>query len=352
MLLNKENELRRKVGDFNSLYGIKSYVLDEGKARGVKAYDLNNGQGLNATIFADRGLDIPFLSYKGVNISLLTKSGISSPFSYTESGLYGFMRQFNAGFLTTCGVTYSGSPSVNADGYVLGLHGPYSNTIAENVTAYRDYAEDGEAILHVNGEVRQSMMFRENVRVYRKLAMHTESNIIELHDVIENQGFETQPLMMVYHCNFGYPMLDAGAKCYFTAHDVKPLSPFAEEGMHKRDVVEEPEDGRDEQCYLHSGAEDDACFGMIHNPALGLAVAIHYNQKQCPFMVHWKMMGSGNYGLGLEPTVCTTGGQQEAMNNGYLPYLKPGEKYAIDVTFEIITNPERIQYLIDKSSER
>ncbi len=349
MLRNKEIELRRKVGDFNSLYGIKSYVLDEGKARGVKAYDLNNGQGLNATVFVDRGMDIPFLSYKGVNIGLLTKSGISSPFSFTESGLYGFMRQFNGGFLTTCGVTYSGSPAVNADGHVMGLHGVYSNIIAENVNAYRDYAEDGEAVLHIDGEVRQAMMFRENVRVYRKLAMHTESNILELHDVIENLGFERQPLMMVYHCNFGYPMLDAGAECYFTAHEVKPLSPFAEEGLAKKNVVEEPEDGRDEQCYLHSGAADDKCFGMLYNRDLGLAVAVHYDQKQCPFMVHWKMMGSGNYALGLEPTVCTTGGQEEAMKNGYLPYLEPGEKYSIDVTFEVITDPERIQHLIDKS---
>ena len=74
MKKSQEFELRKHCGDLNVLCGIKDYVYNDGPANGIRAFDLKNGQGIEMTVLADRGLDIPYLSFKGVNIGLLPAS--------------------------------------------------------------------------------------------------------------------------------------------------------------------------------------------------------------------------------------------------------------------------------------
>ena len=126
MKKSQEFELRKRCGDLNGLCGIKDYVFNDGPARGVRAFDLKNGRGLELTVLADRGLDIPYLSYKGINIGLLNKVGVRSPHLYREDGASGFLKQFYAGMLTTCGLTYAGAAGEDG-GVPLGLHGPFDN---------------------------------------------------------------------------------------------------------------------------------------------------------------------------------------------------------------------------------
>ena len=119
--------LRQYVGDLDSIFGIKDYTYNDGPARGMRAFDVKNGKGLEMTLAADRGLDIPGLRYKGVNVSFAAKVGLRAPSLYTEDAGRGFLKQFNAGMLTTCGITYAGAACEDG-GRKLGLHGNYDNT--------------------------------------------------------------------------------------------------------------------------------------------------------------------------------------------------------------------------------
>ena len=150
MKRSQEYELRKKCGDLNALCGIRDYVFNDGPARGVRAFELNNGRGVEMTVLADRGLDIPYLSYKGHNIGLLNKVGVRSPYLYREDGAAGFLKQFYAGLLTTGGLSYAGAPC-EEDGRLLGLHGPYDNLPASQARAYSDYDGD-DKVLVVRGE--------------------------------------------------------------------------------------------------------------------------------------------------------------------------------------------------------
>ena len=89
MKRSQEFELRKKCGDLSVLCGIKDYVFNDGPARGVRAFDLKNGQGMELTVLADRGLDIPYLSFKGHNVGLTNKVGVRSPHLYQEKGASG-----------------------------------------------------------------------------------------------------------------------------------------------------------------------------------------------------------------------------------------------------------------------
>ena len=351
MKKSEEYALRMRCGDPSALCGIRDYVFNDGPARGVRALELKNGRGIELTILADRGMDIPYLSYKGVNIGLLNKVGVRSPYLYQEEGAHGFLKQFYAGMLTTCGMTYAGAAGPDDEGRTLGLHGPFDNLPAFGVTAWEDYEGD-DKVLRVAGKVREAEVFGPNMLMTRRFTLDTERNELHIHDVVENQGFATAPLMLVYHINFGYPMLDEGARTYFSTEKVEPRTEFAAEGMHNYDLMEAPEIGREEQCYHHTGHGEGEAFAMIHNEKLGLAGIVRYDKAVFPLLCQWKCMRAGEYALGLEPTTSGVLSRADAKANGMLTYLEPGQTREFNVTIEISDDAERIEAFKARAHKR
>ncbi|MDO4548153.1 MAG: aldose 1-epimerase family protein [Clostridia bacterium] len=339
-------ELRKKVGNPASLFGAVDCVINDGPAKGVRVFHVRNGKGLEATVAADRGLDIPHLIYKGVNMGFASKTGMRSPYLYVEDGVRGFLKQFYAGLMTTCGITYSGAPCKDAE-RDLGLHGPYSNTPAGECSARVEYEGD-DAVIIITGKVREACVFEENMQLTRQMKIYTEKDEIEVTDRVENLGFADQPSMMVYHINFGYPMLDAGAKVYTNAANVEPRDEWAKTGPGTYDVIDEPEIGRAEQCYFHTEFKGDSGIAMIHNEKLGLAAAIEFDRKAFPILCEWKCMMAGDYALGLEPTAAGVMGREYAREKGILPIVKPGECADYKFKLSFLDDKEAISKMIEK----
>jgi len=350
MKRSQEFELRKKCGDLSVLCGIKDYVFNDGPARTMRAFDLKNGKGIEMTVLADRGLDIPYLSFKGHNISLTNKVGVRSPHLYQEAEAYGFLRQFYGGLLTTCGLTYAGGAGED-EGRKLGLHGPFDNIPASGVCAKAEYEGD-DMVLRISGEIREAEVFGPNMVMKRSMTLDTERNELHIRDTVENQGFSTSPLMLIYHINFGYPLLDDGAKCYFSTTDVAPRTDFAEEGMHNYDLMEAPGIERDEQCYYHSGHTDGEAFAMLHNENLGIAAIVRYDKEVFPMLCEWKCMRAGDYALGLEPCTCGVVNRSECRANGTLTYLEPGATREFNVTIELTDDIARIESFKVRSGKR
>ena len=99
---------------FGALYphfGANAYTFSQGKTAGVKAIDVKTGGGLEFTALEGKALDIAYLSYKGTNISFLSKTGIvAAPYYHDDGGVNSFLQGFHGGMLTTCGLTQSGAP--------------------------------------------------------------------------------------------------------------------------------------------------------------------------------------------------------------------------------------------------
>lgn len=350
MKKSQEYEIRKKAGDLNALCGIKDYVFNDGPARGVRAFDLNNGIGIQMTVAADRGLGIPYLFFKGYNVGVTGKVGIRSPYLFREEGGIGFLRQFNAGLLTTGGLSYAGAAGED-EGRVLGLHGIIDNTPADKVGAWADYDGD-DKVLKVRGEIREADMFGPNLVLKRLLTLETEKNELHIHDVVENQGYTTQPLMLLYHTNFGYPLVDEGARAYFSAKNIEPRSPFAEENLDKHCIMEDAGMGRDEQCFFLTDDVPGESFAMIHNEKLGIAGIVRYDEHQLPLLCEWKCMRAGEYALGLEPTTCGVLSRAQTREKGMLKSIEPGESRAFDVTIELTDDPARIESWKAKANRR
>ena len=350
MKYSEQKEILKKVGDISSIYGITDVTYNSGRPKGVRAFEVKNGNGLDLTVFADRGLDIPLLSFKNKNIGFVSKSGLSSPYlyRYTPDGFDAFLRQFTAGFLTTCGITYCGAPTEEG-GKFFPLHGAVSNVPAENVYTKQEVVDD-EIILKICGDVREACIFSENMIIHREISVYTESNKIKIHDTVENRGFKKSPVMMIYHVNFGYPMLDEGDRIYISTDKVEPQTPFAIEGVDKYSIIEAPEDCREEQCYYHSSdCEGKSSFAMLHNEKLGMAAVVNYSTKEFPILCEWKSMQSGDYALGLEPTTNGTHGRTEP--TGPVVELDGQETREFEVVVEFIEDEDMINNLRLKCKE-
>jgi Domain of unknown function (DUF4432) len=202
-------ELRRRIGRLDQVADIEPLVLDDGPARGVRALRVGTGSGLSFTILPDRGMDLGAAEHRGVPLAWLLHTGVVAP-TFREPEGEGWLRSFNGGLLVTCGLQNVGPPGAR-DGEALGSHGHISNTPALRVSHEARWDEEGCA-LEVRGEVREGRVFGANLVLRRTISARAGESRIRIEDIVENQGFEPQPLMLLYHMNLGWPLLDETAR--------------------------------------------------------------------------------------------------------------------------------------------
>lgn len=331
----EKRELLKYIGDFSQLFGTKEYTLHGGKAAGVRAIDVRNGLGLEFTVLPDRGMDFSSLSFKGINLSYISKTGIVAPQYYNEESL-NFFRSFFAGFLTTCGLSNVGSPNMDS-GEKYGLHGRISNIPSEDVSARTEWINN-RAVMKIYGKMREAKFFGENIVLEREIKCLSDKNIIKISDKVENLGFKKEPLMLLYHFNFGYPLLDENAYLKISSEKIVPRDEEAKVGIDEYTKFQEPTANYDEQVFYHDLKADfngKTSVSLI-NDKINLGVVIRFNKNQLFNLVEWKQMGEGEYVLGLEPSNCYVGGRQESRKENTLEYLEPGEEKKIEIEIEVL----------------
>jgi len=347
-LLNKRETLKY-VGDLSQLFGVKDYRLVGGKAEGVRAVDIKNGSGLELTVLPDRGLDIAYLSYKGMNLSYISKTGIVAPQYYNDSGPK-FLRNFLGGFLTTCGLVQAGSHCVD-QGQEFGLHGRISNTPAEEIYAGTEFLQD-TAVMKVKGKVREAAMFGENIVLNREITVPYGENKFIISDTIENQGFRDEPLMVLYHCNLGYPLLTSKSYLLSRSKSVHPRDEEAAKGINDYNKFQLPTPNYQEQVFYHQLNYDKQgkTFAALINPIQQIGLAIWFNKNQLWNLTQWKQLGEGEYVLGIEPGNCHVGGREKARKDGTLEFIKPGEIREFQLEIQIVEGQEDIKKLEELAS--
>lgn len=346
----RKRNMLKFVGDFSQIIGTKDYTLNGGKAQGTRAIDIKNGSGLEFTVLPDRGMDIAWLSYKGINFSYISKTGIVAPQFFVD-GDVGILRSFYAGFLTTCGLMNVGTPCED-NGEKLGLHGRISNTPAENVASDIVWEEE-KPVLKIRGKMREAKISGENLVLSREIVCKCGENRFSINDTVENYAFKTEPLMLLYHFNLGYPLLNANAHLLVPTKILKPRDDEAKKGSDSYNLFQKPTAGYKEQVVYHDLKTDrdgNTCAALV-NEELELGVAIRFSKKQLFNLTQWKMMGEGEYALGIEPGNCYVEGRVDARNKGILEYLKPGEVRNFKIDVEILDGGAEIDRIMDEISK-
>lgn len=319
-------ELMERIGNLNQIGGITSFAYTDGKAAGTKALKLDTGI-LSLVLLPSRCLDIAFASYKGIPFSYLSKSGIRGPQYFIENGSQGFLDNFFGGLLTTSGLNSIGSPAV-IDGRSYGLHGEISNTPAETLSVDQHWEED-DLIFSVKASVHSSRFYGEDLLFTRELRTSLGSHQFTLCDTIENLDFTPVPVFLLYHINFGFPLVDEHS--YITCCSVERMVPrtaSAAPGLPDAQIMTAPGPGKEEECFYYYFREKDVKISL-ENPALGLSglrAYVKYSTEQFPEFVEWKLMRSREYVCGFAPSTNRLEGREQALKHEFVRYLKPLEK--------------------------
>lgn len=290
----------------------------------MRAADINNGSGLQYTVLPDRGMDISLASYKGINLVYLTCNGETHP-AYFEPEGPGWLRTFTAGFLTTCGLTYLGPPCED-NGELLGLHGRYSTIPAKQFSDLS--AWDGNNYhFKLKGIIEEGFLFGNKLRMEREISSVSGQNKIHIKDLVTNFGSSPSPYTILYHMNFGYPLLTEEAELLIDPSETTPRDADAVSGIKEFRKFIKPQPAYREQVFFHTmkGNKNGEAIITLNNMKVGIGVSISFNVHQLPYVNQWKMMGSGEYVLGIEPSNVLCKSRNILREENSLPVLQPGE---------------------------
>jgi len=343
----EECVLRESAGCMRQIAGVKRLILDDGRGRGVRLADVDNGSGLRYTIALDRGMYILDASFRGVPVAFKTPMGCCHPAYYEPAG-FGWLRTWPAGLLTTCGLRTAGAPRCDFNPTMpdgpMGLHGRISHTPAENILVSENW-NSGCYEIAISGVLMEARMYGENFRLERKISTSMGSNKITIEDTVSNQGFRPYPLMVVYHCNLGFPVLDCNAELDAVKHEVFPRDEQSARGLDIWNKCQRPERDFDEQCFIHLIPPDEDGMSRIclRNRNVGIELELAYRAGQLPCLAQWKMMGQGEYVIGLEPASCDFFALEKSECDCPPQLLEPGriERFRVEIGVKELPQAEQ-----------
>ena len=335
--------MQQRIGRLSQIGGISHFTHSDGKAKGVSMLRVRTARGLEFWVVPDRGMDIVEASYAGKSLSWHSPVGVVHPAYYSSRDLE-WLQSFAGGLLCTCGLSTAGAPSED-DGEKLGLHGPISNTPAEQVNWSETWQGD-DCLLSVSGKVRETSVLGRNLLLERTISTSLQSLSLSIHDVVENQGFRDSPLMLLYHFNFGFPLLTERSQIYGPSQSVEPVNSFASESIDRWNTFEPPQRDIQERVYFHqmqpdaSGKVTVVLVSDRDNPDFGIALS--YDSKTLPRLVEWKLTGTNHFVLGLEPSNCKTVGRAAEREQGTLQSLSPGERREFRLRLTVLDGTKQV----------
>ena len=334
-------ELLRRVGSVQQLACIRPMTYPEGRCAGLRAYEVKNGP-LEYKVLADKCLDVGELSYRGINFSFLSKPGLQGRNHYDTRGQEA-LRSIMGGMFFTAGLENICAPCT-VDGTEYPMHGRIRTTPAEHLSAGAAW-EGEDYVLRISGEMREGELFGENLVLRRSLETVLGQKSLTLTDEIENQGFRDEPLMLLYHINIGYPLLDEGTRLLAPTRSVTPRDQAASGHEDRWNLMDPPRDNEPEYVFIHDLAWDSKGNGVVCvvNDRLKLGLKIQFTGEHLPYFMEWKSTASGDYVLGLEPANSSVYGRPYHEAEGSLHRLSPFAKERNVLTFTVLEGEEELR---------
>lgn len=338
--LNKK-EFLQYISSENHAFPLKRYRFSEGRKKDTEAIEIHTGTGLSFTILPDRCCDIARTSYKGVPLAWISNAGPAAPSYYNSSGLH-WRDTFCGGLLTTCGLDTAGPPSCD-EGTEYGLHGCVGHIPAEEICHWGQWEGDTYS-MHVTGKIHHAFPLAGHLLLERHIWAEMGKNDIHIEDRVTNLGARPSPVMILYHMNFGYPLLCPETKFYADAASVDGTSDLARERMETAYVFQKPEPDYSPRAYIHRmNSRQGTARASLCNEKLGLGVTAAFDAGALPYMSLWKHLCSGNYLTSLEPMNAPSVGRAENRKRGTLPVLQAGESQNYTVTVTVHDGEDQLK---------
>ena len=338
-----KREIEARVGRIEQIGGVRRLQWREGREADSEQIEVRTGAGLRYLVSPSRALDISLAEFGGTPLSWQAANGDVHP-AYFDARAAEWLRTAVGGLLMTCGLSYVGAPGED-EGEQLGLHGRIHHLPARHLAVEGQWQAD-EYEIRIAGTVTEARIFGEHLRLRRTIRSRLGQNRIIITDEVENVGFAATPLMILYHFNFGFPLLDTKTTVRLPSQKVVARDDGVPVAGY--DSWQAPAAGYGERVYYHQNLtadENGRLTATIHNPEFPMAgggkrpLSLHLSwyKQQLPRLVQWKMPGAGVHVLGIEPANCYVEGRAAERARGTLETLPPGDSRTYELEIEIET---------------
>ncbi len=325
-------------------WSIRKRTLKGGLRDGVDLIELDNGA-LAVSILPTRGMGLWHGHYRDLNLGW--KAPVRGPvhpkFVQTaDRGGIGWLTGFDE-WLVRCGLAWNGPPGedtyTDAKGRSrkeqLTLHGRIANQPAHHVEVRVNLDPPHE--LSIVGVVEEAGLFQPHLELTTTYTTIPGSNRLVIHDRVVNKAGEAGELQMLYHCNLGPPLLEAGSRIVAPIREVAPLTPRAAEGIDALETYAAPHPGFAEQVYAYDLLADASgkTLAMLYGPKADRGVVLRFNHKELPCFTVWKNTAAleDGYVTGLEPATNFPNFKTFERQHGRVVAMPPGGAW--DATWSI-----------------
>jgi hypothetical protein len=337
-------------------WSVSKRRLRGGRRDGVDLIVVDNGA-LRFAVVPTRGMGLWKGFYLGNYLgweSPITDGPVHPSFvNLMANGGLGWLDGYDE-LMARCGLENNGAPfevkTVHPDGSeshaTFGLHGRIANIPASYVAVHVDAEAPHEIV--IEGHVEESRLFGPQIRLETRYATVPGSNVLSIHDEFVNLKDQPVEMQVLYHCNFGPPFLDEGARFVAPIRTVTPRDARAQEGIDHHDHYGAPEPGFTEQVYfydLHAESPGGgSTLAMLRDQAGDKAVVLRFRKDQLPAFTLWKNTAGlrDGYVTGLEPATNYPNPLPFEKARGRVVTLPPGGRYVVDLTLEVLANADEV----------
>lgn len=342
-------------------WSVHKSILHGGKQEGVEIIEVDNGK-LRFTVVPTRGMSVYQVVMGDPSTSLKTglRLGWDSPVKGLVHPKYinlnarqglGWLEGFNE-WMVRCGLEYFGAPGT--DEFIdntgqkstmdLTLHGKIGNTPASMVEVTVE--RQAPYRIAVRGKVEETALHGPKLELWTEISTTPGAAAFRISDRITNHSAVEQEFGILYHSNYGPPLMEEGAKFFGPARQVTPINEHAAEDVSNYHVYRAAQPGFAEQVYcLRLWADpNDRTMVMLRNAAGDKAVSMAFSIKELPFFTLWKNTTSreDGYVTGLEPGTGFPRNRSMERQSGRVPKLGPHESRSFTIDFTLLMGKEQV----------
>lgn len=283
-------------------FSLWKRTLHGGRQEGSTTITIKAGQFM-VTVVPTRGMDI----YKVVNSGV--SYGWASPvdeivnpiyMNLNERGGLGWLDGFNE-MMVRCGYEWTGHP-VTDEPIRYTLHGRAANTPASKVIVAIE--REAPHRITVAGLIKEKAFKLADYETWTTLSVVPGESRVSVADTLTNLSDYARAYEIIYHTNFGRPILEKDAR-FVSA--MKRVAPFAagSEASPSWDRYLGPTRDYDEFLFIGeplSGADGKTSVALV-NASADLGVMMSYPVAELPVFTLWKNTDTDRQGYvtGLEP---------------------------------------------------
>jgi len=321
-------------------------TLHGGRQEGVQVIEVNNGA-MTFTIVPTRGFEV----WKAQAGRL--RLGWDSPVkeiihpSYirlSDNGGQGWVAGFG-GLMVRGGLASFGSP-VQDGAQQLTLHGHVDYLPASFVSVR--YEASPSPRLVFRGVVDDVQTFGPQLRLISEISTEIGKAEFVFDDTITNLSDAPQEMQLLYHTNFGTPLLGAGAEFVAPVKQVAPMTAASAAGGLKdwnrySGPHPAPYAAKVFNMQLHGDAKGETKV-MLKSPDGAQGVLMRFDTHGLPYMSLWKneITPKAGYVTGLEPGTGFPNPRPVERAAGRVPKLAGGASHHVHLAIAALTGKAEV----------